>query len=308
MKKLAKLTVAFVLLSVIFTAVSCSPNTGDKAASQNGSTYPLTVEDFMGREIVIEKMPERIVSLSPSTTELLFALGVGDRVVGVTDFDNYPPQVKDIAKVGGFAGPNMEAIVAQKPDLVFASSLSGKDTVEALQQLEIPVLVLEARTLDQIYRSIELIGRITGTVQSGEKIIREMKNKVSDIRDRVSRYPKVKVFYLVDINGNFTAGKGTFIDELISLAGGVNVAGDVEGWVQYSVEKLLEDNPDVIITAPHAGDVESIKNMPGYKDTTAVKQGKIFVVSDDNIISRASNRIVLGLEEIAKFLHPEAFK
>lgn len=315
MRRFKGLLALLVVFALMFSLAACSTNNATKpqdtsqTATETVKTqFPLKVTDFLGREVTIEKEPQRIVSLAPSTTELIYALGAGNKVVGVTDFDNYPPEVKDIPKVGGFKGPNVEAITAQKPDIIFASTLSGKEQMESLEKMGIPVVMLEAKSIDQIYQSIKIIGQITGTEKKGEEIIKQMQDKIKEINDKVKDLPKVSVFYLVSLDGNWTAGKGTFIDELINLAGGKNVAEDVNGWVQYSVEELVKKNPDVIITSPHAGDVKDIKNMAGHKDTNAVKNDKIFVISNDDIISRASNRIVLGLEEIAKFLHPEAFK
>lgn len=296
------LGVIFFLLLVSFSLMACTHS----EEQVNESNYQ--IKDFLGREVTIANEPQRIVSLSPSTTELIYALGIGDRVVGVTDYDDYPPEVKELAKVGDFSGPNVEAIVAQKPDLILASSVSGTEEMEALQKQGIPVLMLEAKNINQIYQSLEILGELTGTEQKAAEIIAEMKNKINEIHNKVKDLPKVDVFYLVDVNGNWTAGKGTFIDELLKLAQGNNLAGDVDGWVQYSIERLVEQNPEVIIAPPHAGDLHNLKNMPGYKETKAVKNDRVFIISDDNIISRGSNRIVIGLEEIAKFLHPEAFK
>ena len=315
MRKFKGLLALLVVFALMFSLTACSTNNATKPqdTSQTATEivktqFPLKVTDFLGREVTIEKEPQRIVSLAPSTTELIYALGAGNKVVGVTDFDNYPPEVKDVPKVGGFKGPNVEAITAQKPDIIFASTLSGKEQMESLEKMGIPVVMLEAKNIAQIYQSIRIIGQITGTEKKGEELIKQMQDKIKEINDKVKDLPKVSVFYLVSLDGNWTSGKGTFIDELINLAGGKNVAEDVNGWAQYSVEELVKKNPDVIITSPHAGDVKDIKNMAGYKDTNAVKNDKIFVISNDDIISRASNRIVLGLEEIAKFLHPEAFK
>ncbi|KHO61231.1 iron ABC transporter substrate-binding protein [Thermoanaerobacter sp. YS13] len=315
MRKFKGLLALLVIFALMFSLAACSTNiatkpenTSQTATETVKTQFPLKVTDFLGREVTIDKKPQRIVSLAPSTTELIYALGAGNKVVGVTDFDNYPPEVKDVPKVGGFKGPNVEAITAQKPDIIFASTLSGKEQMESLEKMGIPVVMLEAKNIDQIYQSIRIIGQITGTEKKGEELIKQMQDKIKEINDKVKDLPKVSVFYLVSLDGNWTAGKGTFIDELINLAGGKNVAEDVNGWAQYSVEELVKKNPDVIITSPHAGNVKDIKNMAGYKDTNAVKNDKIFVISNDDIISRASNRIVLGLEEIAKFLHPEAFK
>ncbi|AST56938.1 iron ABC transporter substrate-binding protein [Thermoanaerobacterium thermosaccharolyticum] len=316
MKKWIKNIVVFIIIAVLsLSLVSCSQKTQEKTATNDNITktevkvtFPLKITDFMGRQVTIKKEPKRIVSLSPSTTELIYAIGAGKDVVGVTNYDDYPPEVKSVAKVGGYEGPNIEAILAQKPDIVFASNLSGKDQMETIKKSGIPVVVLEAQNINQIYDSIKILGEITGNVEKGNEIISSMKDKIKEINDKVKDLPKVNVFYVVDTNGNWTAGKGTFIDELITLAGGNNVASDANGWAQYSMEKLMQKNPDVIITSQHATNANNIKNMPGYKDTKAAKDGKIFIISNDDIITKPSDRIVLGLEEIAKDLHPEAFK
>ena len=315
MKKTKNLIILLLIIALSFSLTACSKEDNSAQTSNeaegNGETvknhFPLTITDFLGREITIEKEPERIVSLAPSVTELIFAVGAGDRVVGVTEYDTYPEEVKDLPKVGGFKGPNIELITAQEPDIVFASTLSGKEEMETLEKMGIPVVMIEAKSIDNIYESIEMLGKITNKEEKAQTIVNEMKSKIQEISEKVKDKPKVKVFNLVDINGNWTAGSGTFIHELINLAGGQNIAEDTEGWVQYSIEELVSKNPDAIVMSSYAGDVETIKNMEGYKETNAVKNNNIYVVSNDDIISRATNRIVLGLEEIAKFLHPEVF-
>lgn len=297
-----------VLASCYYARPQSLENGLDKPDVESGKSFPLVITDFEGRKVSIEDSTERIVSLAPGITEILFELGVGDRVVGVTDFDDFPEEVSKIPRVGDFQGPNMEAIAAQRPDIIFASTLSGKNSMEALQRLGIPVLVLEARNIDEIYSSIQILGEITGKAAEADALTAYMKERMAHIEERVSACPRQRVFYIVDLNGNFTAGRGTFIDHLITLGGGVNVAADSEGWVQYSMENLVLKNPEVIITAAHAGDMQSLGSLPGYRDTDAVKNNRVFVISDDNIISRTSYRIVQGLEEIARFLHPEAFK
>ncbi len=315
MKKTKNLIILLLVIALSFSLTACSKEDNSAQTSNeaegNGETvknhFPLTITDFLGREITIEKEPERIVSLAPSVTELIFAVGAGDKVVGVTEYDTYPEEVKDLPKVGGFKGPNIELITAQEPDIVFASTLSGKEEMETLEKMGIPVVMIEAKSIDNIYESIEMLGKITNKEEKAQTIVNEMKSKIQEISEKVKDKPKVKVFNLVDINGNWTAGKGTFIHELVNLAGGQNIAEDTDGWVQYSIEELVSKNPDAIVMPSYAGDVETIKNMEGYKETNAVKNNNIYVVSNDDIISRATNRIVLGLEEIAKFLHPEVF-
>jgi iron complex transport system substrate-binding protein len=285
-------------------APNAEENTGNTAAFD----YPFNITDFLDREVTIAKQPQRIVSLSPATTEILFALGIGDRLVGVTSYDDYPPEkIRDLPKVGDFQGPNIEAILAQQPDLIFASRLSGKDQMDALHDAGFTVVVLEAASFQQVFDSIRLTARITNTTTTGDQLISAMQKEINEVQEKVQDLPPVKTFYLVDANGTWTAGKNTFIDELISIAGGENIAGDVTGWVQYSLEAILEKNPAVILTAPHAGKIAEIKQTTGFKETKAVKNNRVYTISDDNIISRPSDRIVQGLKEIATLLHPTAF-
>ena len=312
-KILLTLGAALLLLSLS----ACGPTTApqepgaDKEvvpAAAGKTAYPLTVTDYLGREVIIKQAPQRIVSLSPSTTEILFALNAGDRVVGVTDYDNYPPEVVNLPRVGNFKGPNIEAVVAQNPDLVFAANLTGLEQIDALERAGFPTLMMQANSMNQIADSILAIGRITDRQEQASQIVADMKARITEISSKVSSRPKVKTFCLVASNDNWTTGGGTFIDELITLSGGINVAGHLQGWVKYSLEKLVEDNPDVIITFPHGSDMADVVSQPGYKETNAVKNGRIFRISDENIVSRPSYRIVIGLEEIAQYLHPEAFK
>lgn len=268
----------------------------------------MKLTDFVDRTVTIKKEPQRIISLSPATTEILFALGAGDRIVGITAFDDYPAdKIKGLPQVGDFQGPNIEAITALQPDLIFASKLSGKEQMEALQKSGFTVVVLEATSFQQVFDSLQLTAQITNTPENGDRMVKDLQNKFTEIHEKVQGLPKVKTYYLVDSTGNWTTGRNTFIDELITLGGGENIAGDLTGWIQYNLETLIEKNPSVILTAPHAGDPQEIMNSPGFRDTDAVKNKRVFVVSDDNMVSRPSYRIIHGLEEIARFLHPEAF-
>lgn len=174
---------------------------------QDKAGYPLTIKDVLGREVTITKGPERIISLSPGTTELLYELGLGKKVVGVTDFDNYPPEVKNVAKVGGFNGPNREVIVQQNPDIIFASRLSGKDQMESLQKTGIPVVVLEAQNINEMDQVIGLIGQITGTQAQGKALTDRIKGDIAKVSEKAKGLPQVTAFYLVDTNGIWTAGK-----------------------------------------------------------------------------------------------------
>ncbi|MBO8172339.1 MAG: ABC transporter substrate-binding protein [Bacillaceae bacterium] len=274
------------------------------------ASFPVTITDSTGTDVVIEAQPERIVSIIPSATETAFALGLGDKIVGVSDWDNYPEEVNDIEKIGGLE-VNTEKVVSLEPDLILANSSNG-EAIQALRDLGLTVLVLDANNLEEVFALIETMGRATGTLDQSENVIREMKQSRDDIVEAVSDIPeedKKKVW--VEVSQElYTAGKGTFLDELITLAGGINIAGDTEGWVQLSEEKVIEKQPDVILTTygyyvPDA--VEQIKARSAWQDIPAVRQDRVHNLNSDTV-TRPGPRLVQGLEEIARYLYPEKFE
>ncbi|ALM74581.1 ABC transporter substrate-binding protein [Thermococcus barophilus] len=273
--------------------------------------YPLTIVDDTGKKVTIEKEPQRIVSLAPSITEMLFFIGAGDKLVGVTQWADYPPQVEKITKVGGYGKyANIEIIASLKPDLILADtmSLSIRDKLEEIA----PVVIINPTSIDDIYAKIELIGKIVNRESEAKAVVQFMKAKIAEIQDRVKDRPKVKVFVYLSPgqSGIWTAGKGTFIDEAISIAGGENVFHDVKGWKEVSMEEILARNPDVIIMSSMGGyaDPNSLCGTPLEK-TNAVKNGRVYVLTqdEDNMLSRPGPRIVYGIEALARYLHPEAY-
>ncbi len=270
-----------------------------------GGKYPLTVIDFMNRTVTIEKEPQRIVSLAPSITETLFYIGAGDKVVGVTKYDDFPPQVLNITKIGGFSNPNIEIIASLKPDLIIGTSMHLK-YLKQLEQIA-PVIIVAPRNLEEIYKQIELLGKVTNREEYAQSVVNEMKAKVEYITSRVREKPKPKVFFISWWNPIYTPGRDTFQGDLIELAGGENVFNDLTGWAQVSIEQVLARNPEIIILSAHAGISPEQLCETELAKTDAVKNGRVYVISDDNIISRPGPRIVLGLEELAEFIHPEVF-
>ena len=259
----------------------------------------------MNRTVIIEKEPQRIVSLAPSITETLFYIGAGDKVVGVTKYDDFPPQVVNITKIGGFSDPNVEIIASLKPDLIIGTSMHIK-YLDQLQQIA-PVIIVAPRNIDEIYEQIKLLGRITNREEYARSVVDEMKAKVDYITSMVKDKPKPKVFFISWWNPIYTPGRDTFQGDLIELAGGENVFSDLTGWAQVSIEQVLARNPEIIILSAHAGISPEQLCETELAKTDAVKNGRVYVISDDNIISRPGPRIVLGLEELAKFIHPEVF-
>jgi len=279
---------------------------------------PGTFTDDLGREITIDKTPQRIVSHVPGITEMLFALGLEERVVGVSDYCNYPPEAELKPKVGGFFDPSVERIVALNPDLILTNG-DVEGLLTHFDSLGMTSIVLQPHDLDGILRDIQLLGRATGAEKEAEAVIDDMQQRMSHVSSTVKGAPKVKVFYtfnVTDLNNPWTAGPGSFIDSLITLAGGDNIGAKALGpWIQFSIEEVVNSNPEVIIVDVSHGtaitSVEGFKTQlrehPAWSEVTAVKQERICPIAGD-LINRVGPRIVQGLEEIARSIHPELFE
>lgn len=282
----------------------------NNATNSTGTVYPLEVEDDFGNKIIIEKEPQRIVSLAPSHTEILFAIGLNEKIVGVTNFCDYPEEAKNKEKVGDSFNVNVEKIIELSPDLVIQYGQGKEEVNKRLKEAGIKVLSYEPESIEDVINLIDELGKITNSYQAAKKTIDAMNTKKDFVLSKVAGKEKVKVFYEVWDQPLMTAGPGSFIDELINLAGGENIAKDAKGkYPQFDLEQLIERNPDVYLTAKDRADktVESIKARDGYENINAVKNDRVYLL-DPNIISRPGPRIVDGLELIARKIHPEAFK
>jgi iron complex transport system substrate-binding protein len=274
---------------------------------------PGTYTDDAGRGVTINEIPQRIVSHVPSITEMLFALGLGERVVGVSDYCDYPEEAKSKPSVGNYFNPSIESIVALEPDLVLTDGHS--EGIIQLDSLEIPYMVIDPKDIDGIYKDLELIGKATGTEREAEELIEDMQDSIAHVLALMEGAPKVKVFYIIDATDPtlpWTAGPGSFIDSLITMAGGENIAAQAEGaWIQFSIEQIVSTDPEVIILpAKHGTAFTSKKTLmenPAWQGITAVKEDRIFTINDD-LVSRSGPRIVQGLEELARIIHPELFE
>lgn len=271
---------------------------------------PIVLVDDFDREISLEEPAQRVISLVPAATEMLFALGAGDRVVGASEYCNYPEAALEIPRVGGFDGPNLEAIVALEPDLVLAASLH-KDAVEGLEGLGIPVLALDPMTLEEIYANIELLARAIGEDKAGKDLVADMKGRLEAVGQALGQLQEDErplVFYESWYPGIWTAGEDTFISEIITLAGGKNIAWGVSRWTEMQEEDVLVRNPDVIIHGYlDFSMVEPFDQRTGWDVVTAVKEDRIFFV-DPDILNRTGPRVVDAVEEIARLIHPDKFE
>lgn len=300
MKKHIMLLISCIMVFNLFGCV------GSQQHAEPGDTGKIEIVDFKGRSVVLDKKPRKIVSLSPSNTEILFALGAGDKVVGITSFCDYPEEAKKIERMGDYEGPNIELIRKAQPDVVLAGYVQ-EETVKMLEKMGIPVVISEAESFEAIYHSISLIGEITGTETEAEKIIKGMKDKIAEIQAKIKDKEKPRVFYVVWKDPLTTAGSRTFINDVIKAAGGINVAEKVESWAIYSAEEMIKDNPDMLIAALHSTDEgmtrEDLSRDRIFSMLECVKQGKVYVMPDDNIISRPGPRIVLAIEDMARVLY-----
>ncbi|HEY5277622.1 MAG TPA: helical backbone metal receptor [Coriobacteriia bacterium] len=271
------------------------------------SIFPLTVTDDSYREVTFTVPAARIVSLAPANTEIVYALGLFDRMVGVTTYDDYPAEVANVTKVGDFTTPNLEAIAAAKPDLILVTGGVQADVLGKLQGLGAKVLVIDPKDLDGVLNGIDIVSKALGVPAKGAEVVAKMRSDLAYIRTAVSAEPTVTAFVEIGWNPLYTAGPGTLLDDLLTAAGGANVVTQ-KGYVGYSVEQLLKDQPSFYLgTLGSIGDTSTVATRPGYSGLSAVKDGKVFSL-DDNLVSRPGPRIIEGVREIAEILHPDVFR
>lgn len=298
-------TVALATALTTGALVGCSGDTGAEAEQPAAAAFPVTVTDDAGRSVTITAKPERIVSLAPANTEIVAALGALDRLVGVTTYCDYPPEVAELPKMGDFVGPNMEAIAAAAPDLVLVTTGVQAEAIGQLEALGASVVAIDPQTLDALLASIGTIGDAIGEPAAAAELTGSMELQIDDIAEQVEGAP-VRCFLEIAQDPLFTVGSGTLLNELIEYAGGENVVTE-PGYVAYSVEQLVQADPDVYLaTLGSMNSPSDITGRPGYANISAVADGRVFLL-DDNLVSRPGPRVVDGIRQIAEALHPEAF-
>ncbi len=313
-KSIKKIMILLLAAVMIFTFAACTNNSKEGSstkANKEASTtkYPYTAKDSKGKEVVIEKEPKKIISIAPSITELIYALGKGDELVGRTDYCDYPEEAKKVQSIGSLTDPNVEKIIEQKPDLVIASTHFKDDVAKKLEGLGIKVIVLyNADNFNGVYDSINTLGQIVNAQDKANELISSMKKKTEAVKEKVKGKEAPKVYYVVGFgkNGDYTATGDTFISQMIEMAGGTNVAKDASGW-KYSLEKIMEKDPEYIIISKNFEMKNQFINTAGYKELSAVKNNKVIEI-DDNLLNRQGPRLSEGVEAVAKILHPDLFK
>jgi iron complex transport system substrate-binding protein len=309
----------FLLVSLLLVAVSVPPgilpaNANSCAVASPAATpatptaFPVTVTDHAGREVTLTEAPERIVSIAPSNTEILFTLGLGQRVVAVDQYSDYPPEAKEKEQLGSYVEPNIEQIVAVAPDLVLATGVHEQSVVPKLEDLRLTVAVVDPQDLEEVFDGILLVGQLTGQDGRAADLVCELQDRVETVISRVEGAERPRVFFELSPELH-TAGPDSFIDDLIEHAGGVNIAADAtEEWPQLSAEIAIEQDPEVILLADHEAGVtpEQVAERAGWEQVSAVKAGRIVPI-DPDLTNRPGPRVVDGLEEIARALHPDLF-
>ncbi|MDM5299434.1 ABC transporter substrate-binding protein [Bacillus pumilus] len=310
-------TIWLSLLLVMGVLAGCAAETDHKATgSPNKETataaFPVSIQDAAGKTVEIKEEPKRIVSLIPSNTEIAYALGLGDSIVGRSDSDHYPKEVEKVEKIGGVEF-NVEKIISLKPDLVLAhgSQMGAKEGFNQLEEAGIQVLTVnEATSFKDVYKSINMIGEAAGVKEKSTKLVKEMKSKLNDLKKKaevISEDKQKTVF--VEVSGApeiYTTGKGTFMDEMLSVIHAKNAAGDQTGWVQMTEESIIKLNPDVIVTIDDAS-LADLKKRDGWNAIKAVKEKQVFQLNTD-LASRPGPRLVEGVEALAKSIYPDTFK
>lgn len=318
MKKGVKLFSPLLIALVAILVVGC--------AAPTPSPTPKAVTDQLGREVKIEGVPKRIVSLAPSNTEILFKLGLEDKVVGVTKFCDFPPKVEElkgkgrIKVIGGFSPKtiDIEKVIALEPDLVLSTGGIQKPFIPKLEEKGLTVFALNPENLEEVIKGIELVGKVCGVEEKATEIAEDMESRIEAITDKtakLSEEEKPRVFYITYAAPGqpvWTAGKGTFANALIEKAGGINIFRKLEGYKTVDLEKIIAKDPEVIIASTGHGEARDVpfnwaKTEERLAETSARKNGRIYQI-DADIVSRPGPRIVKGLEKYAEFIHPKIFE
>ncbi len=260
--------------------------------------------DAIGRTISLEEPPQRIVSLVPAVTETLFALGLGDRVVGVTDFCTFPPEARQKPSVGGYADPSLEAVATRRPDLVFlAADMGSPALLSRLEQLGVKIYVLYPRGLEEAIAGMRAVAAVCGVAEAGERLAKELEDEIARVERAVAGKPRPRVLFAVMPQPLTVAGPDTLVGDLLAAAGARNVVPPgANRYPTWGIESLLPVDPDFIVLSPHTGLPDPENVLSGWPELTAVREGRIISV-DPDWVHRPGPRLKLGLRALANAFH-----
>jgi len=307
-----RLSAALVLIAALALGASalsaCGSSAGAASSSASPSAGPITVTDDAGTQVTLAKPATRIVSLAPANTEIAFAIGAGDKMVAGTSYDDYPAEAKSLPKVGDFANPSVEKIASYQPDLVLAAAGIQDSLRKKLESLGMSVYVVDPKTYDGVIASIENVGKLAGADAGAAKVTDQMTAAQMEVQAAVGDVAKKTTFLEIYSKPLMTAGKDTFISDMIGIAGGTNIGDQAgSGFPNFSTEVLAKDDPAVYVadsgSMSKPGD---ITKRAGFSDLTAVKDGHVYVI-DDNLIARPGPRLAEGLKKLAQMIQPEVY-
>lgn len=298
------------VLSVLLSGCQGRRQGPSPPPSPRGGRFPVTMKDAQGVRVHVERRPERIVSLAPTVTEILYAIGVGGRVAAAADPADYPPEASKLPRVGGWFTPSAEKTLAAEPDLVIGSRGNPPEFLASLRKAGCAVFTIDPKTLDDISSAIRSIGAITGADAGAARVVEAMKRRLASVASKVEGVPQEKrptAFMIVGLNPIWTAGSGTFQDEAIRAAGGRNIAAELEGFRPFSTESLLAADPEFVLLPVTPGDRDGMKRTalsdPVLKRLSAVREGRL-VLLEANPIMRPGPRIAEAIEAMARVFYP----
>jgi iron complex transport system substrate-binding protein len=298
--------IACAFLWALVALPSCAPRQGPAELKTQSRQFV----DEAGRKVTLPATIDRVVSLAPNLTEIVYAVGAGDRLVGNTTFCNYPPQAKDVAKVGDTLQPSIERILALRPQLVLVSTASQLEAFATqLNEQHIAVYITDPRDLEGVFRSIMNVGDLLNKREGAGELVKQLRARTETVERAVAGRPAVSVFFQLSGQPLYTAGKTSFVTNLIERAGGRSVTADVnEAWPRLSDEAALASRPETIVMLSGAmGGTANAQVASALRNSPAVKDGRVHVI-DGDLLARPGPRLVDGLEQLARALHPEAFK
>jgi iron complex transport system substrate-binding protein len=287
----------------------CSRQFPSSHAYDKGGSGRVEYTDGLGRRVALPQRPVRIISLAPSVTEVVYLLKADDRLIGVTTHCDWPEDARSKPKIGTLLTPNYEAVLAARPDLIIAST-AGNDraAVYKLAELGLPVYVTAPRSVSGIFETTLAIGRITGCNEQAERLVADMRARLDEVRRRLAGLPPVRAFFITWFEPLLAPGRRTFENDVLGLAGVASIsAASEEYYPRYSLEQILSQNPDVILTVTYPGNLlPDLESIAGWRELGAVKHHRVYVLSD--VLQHPSPRFVDGVEELARTLHPERFQ
>ncbi len=312
-KRFYELAALFLASLILLSPLYACASPEEPAPPAATPAFPLEIIDQLGRVVKFDKVPEKIISLAPSNTEIAFALGLEDRLVGVTEYCDYPEAAKDKPQIGGYKTVDIERVVEIQPDLILATNYHKAEVIPELERFGLTVFTLDPRNLDEVLEAISLAGECAGRKTEATQLVSEMENRIAAITTKTSNLSaseRLRTLYLVAHDPLWVAGSETLIHQLIEIAGGTNVAQDMTGFSAIGLELVVMANPQVIIAGSsmgsHGSSLDFLQNDERLEGIDARKNNQLYEIFTD-IISRPGPRIVDGLEQLAKMIHPEIF-